>query len=588
MHKVSRVRVENFRCCANVTIELDTFTPLIGPNNVGKSTLLSALSWALEPASLGLNDFGDVNKPVQVEILATGLDATTVGRLDPGHQKKATQYLNNETILIRRTCDQPEAKSRVEFRDPKVASESDPDAWAVNPTGIWNAIKALFPSPIRIGAMVDAAEDASKNKSTTTLGQLIAEIAGDVTSQVAPTFKKLVDGISDQLSADGSARPSELTDFDQEASLALQDFFQGVSLKLHISCPSLSDLFKSGTLFLYDGNTKRPFTSMGHGAQRAVQMALVRVLADRQTRQGGSSQGTKLLLIDEPELYLHPNATYTLRDALRKLSASGYQVVFTTHSPMMVEEAVAESTAIVGKDASKGTFVRPTIKAAVANAIKSAPHQASHLFSLNHASEILFANKVIIAEGKTERRLLPELFREIRGASARSLGIATVSIDGVAGAAKTREILTSLGLESKIIADLDYAFRGAISAGWIQNTDSDIIQCKKLLKTLQATYGWKLDADGLPEGNKAMSAAAIFEGLARDSTAATAIKSLHQKLLNHNVWVWTRGAIEPHLGIASKKEHAFAQFLSDVKTNGARATISDYASVESCLSWMAS
>ena len=47
-------------------------------------------------------------------------------------------------------------------------------------SNIIRAIKRLFPEPIMIGAMEDAAEDSTKSKAGTTIGKLLAECTAPV------------------------------------------------------------------------------------------------------------------------------------------------------------------------------------------------------------------------------------------------------------------------------------------------------------------------------------------------------------------------------------------------------------------------
>lgn len=72
-------------------------------------------------------------------------------------------------------------------------------------------------------------------------------------------------------------------------------------------------------------------------------MALIRYLADIKSNGSGEGQ-RRLLLIEEPELFLHAQAVEQLRAALTKLFVGAYQVVFVTHSPMMVDrESIVET-----------------------------------------------------------------------------------------------------------------------------------------------------------------------------------------------------------------------------------------------------
>ncbi|MNO88364.1 DNA replication and repair protein RecF [compost metagenome] len=52
MHGLTQIHIQNFRACKNVSLSLGSFTPLVGQNNVGKSTVLDAIRIALAPKAL--------------------------------------------------------------------------------------------------------------------------------------------------------------------------------------------------------------------------------------------------------------------------------------------------------------------------------------------------------------------------------------------------------------------------------------------------------------------------------------------------------------------------------------------------------
>ena len=137
------------------------------------------------------------------------------------------------------------------------------------------------------------------------------------------------------MEADGSRRLSELDRIDESINEKIDDLFPGMSLKLHFDVPSFEDIFKAGTVKVIERDEEaRDFTAYGHGAQRSIQMALIRHLAD--IKQDSDCSTTTLLLIDEPELYLHPFAIEQVRESLHALSLHGYQIVFSTHSAQMI------------------------------------------------------------------------------------------------------------------------------------------------------------------------------------------------------------------------------------------------------------
>lgn len=590
MQRIAKVRIENFRACTDVTVDLDGFTPIVGPNNAGKSTILSALSWILSPSTLTDQDFQDRDSPVRVTITATGMSPSLLESLEEKHRERIAPYLRDETITVRRVSARPgmTAKSTVvEVRDPEASDGSESEGWLKNPTGLWTAISGIFPEPIRVGAMEDSLEDSTKSKTSTTLGKLLGELTEDVVREVSESYEKALAEVNEHLSAEGAKRPKEIVDFDKEASAAVATFFPGVEVSLHVPTPELKEILKSGTLATIDSGVRRDFSLLGHGAQRAIQMALIRVLADRRS-SGGAVAGGRLLLIDEPELYLHPSAIYTLREALRQLSSVGYQVVVTTHSPILVEESLAASTVIVGKDPQKGTFARPTMRSVVKKRIKDAPHQAKCLFSLTHSSEILFSNRVVLAEGKTEQRLFPLLFREVARETMRSKGIALVDLGGVDNVANARGILAALGLESCVIADLDFLFRGAIEAGWIPSENPDVIACKDMIAALAAERGWDLDQEGRFKATGGKKAWSMYEEFAKGEAAQVHLANLAEELRRHDVWIWTRGAIEAHLGLTLKKEAGWAALSQKIQEKGLENAVKDPAAIAACVNWITS
>lgn len=82
----------------------------------------------------------------------------------------------------------------------------------------------------------------------------------------------------------------------------------------------------------------------GHGLQRTLVITLLQLLADAQA-QGSQAAGAGLqrgtiLLIEEPELYLHPQMERLMRDVLHRLAAQpNTQVACCTHSPVFLDIA---------------------------------------------------------------------------------------------------------------------------------------------------------------------------------------------------------------------------------------------------------
>lgn len=581
-HKISEIHIKNFRSCIDTELKLSSYTPLIGYNNAGKSNALSAIQWLLKKSVLNDKDFFDLNSPVEVEGIIEGIDQNLLDQMTANHRASIENYITDEKLKIRRLQEAPNVRT-AEIRI-SVWDETG-QGWVPNPNGIDNALKSLLPEPIRIGAMENAAEDASKAKSTTTIGKLLSEFLEPVKAAHEVELAGHLGEVSRRISSEGDMRFGELATIDQNVNQKIDDLFPGMSLKLHFDTPSFDDLIKSGSIKVYENqNQGRDFSSYGHGAQRSIQMALVQYLAE--VKRGNAAQhSTTLLLIDEPELYLHPFAVEQIRQALLALSNSGYQIILSTHSAQMVTSEQAKSSLLIRKNAQRGTYSRVRLTDAIQALVPDSSHQMEQLFSLSHSTQVLFAEHVILSEGKTELRLLPYIFEIVTSKTLGQEKQALVAQSGVRDTKKSLDILDAIDLPAKAIVDLDYAFTGAVSDGFLQQNDPDLTALKAILQTLAQQNQITLHANGLPQRGIVKPARA-FEILASQQPATIHIENLHNRLKQQGIWVWPKGAIEAHIGTTAKDELAWAQFKSSVEANGLQATCPEYQSIIDLVAWL--
>jgi len=273
---------------------------------------------------------------------------------------------------------------------------------------------------------------------------------------------------------------------------------------------------------------------------------------------------TTLLLIDEPELYLHPQAIAVLKKALRGLAGDGYQVVFTTHSANMIGVKDAADTLLIRRDRvdeNKGTTCLPTIREGVIKAIGQGSHQADTLFELSNSSNILFAQTVVLAEGKTEKVLLPHLIEYCTGESLVDAKIALVPLGGSTNVPNALGVLREMGLPCKAIVDLDFAFKVAPRHGLLHRSHDSLLAIKQILSELASRGEVALGDDGFPKKQgDAIRAEQGWECLATQEAATPHIQCLHDELKSRNLWLWPGGAIEAHLPI-QKSDSGRQKFL---------------------------
>lgn len=584
-HKLTNLTIENFKSIINVEFELSDYSPLVGYNNAGKSNILEAIKWILRKSNLKVSDFNNPENPVIITAKVAGIDETILENINANHRQRIEPYLDNDSLTIKRTQLVPNAAAaqfRFEVLNPETGE------WNSNPTGIDNAIKDLFPEPIHIGAMENSEEDVSKSKSNTTIGKLLSEIIGPIEEQYGEQLRTVLDGLKDVLDADGENRAVELTDFDNQVNEKLDAFFPDINVKVHVPTPELKEVFTKGTIKVYENQNPNgsDVSSLGHGAQRSIQMTLIRHLADLKLNSEEQTT-TTLLLIDEPELYLHPQAIEILRESLKILSGEGYQIVFSTHSPFMITQKDVANTILIRKNQALGTYTRSSLKSAIPTVEQDAQHQLTLMFTLSNSSNILFAERVILAEGKTENKLLPFLVKLVSNRTLASNKCALVQQGGSGNTRKSMLVLNTMDLPCKAIVDLDYVFKHGVADGFLQADDEDISACIAELAIIAAPNGITLD-NGLPTNrNSSMSAADAFALLAQRPNIQQNILNLKAKLQAAHIWIWIKGTIEKHLNITGKTEQVWARFTNDIETNGLEATLpDDHVEIVECINWI--
>lgn len=593
MHRLSHMLIKNFRACKDVSLPLEGYTPLVGQNNTGKSSILQALNWVLKPAALSIKDFHDPSQPVEVIACIDGITDEVLDRIpEEKHRKAITPYCRDGRLWIRASATGTTAKTlSKEVWDIEQCPENDePEHWRDYPTGLPQAVSALLPEPLLVQAMHDISEDLGKAKVGTTIKNLLDEIMGPLL-EAHVELNTALDTIRHLLTADGDHRSDHLQQFDTDASGVLESFFPGLALDLDLQIVDVKEFFKAGDLHVTDKTTgdRRRFDQMGNGAQRAIQMALIRYLAETRRGEGGSPS-RRLLLIDEPELYLHPQGVRRLRQALLNLAQAGFQVIFSTHSPLMLSRDNATDTVIVSKSADEGVTARKPLRQAVNEAIQGAESQSRALFELSNLAEIYFAERVVLCEGKTDRRLLPLAYERLYGQAPELDHIAFVSLGSCADLPKALPVLAAMGIRACAVADLDFAYTHARKGGLLGRDAEDIADARRILARLKPDHGFKLNGNGLPQTDKqaGWSAADVWACFAADEEGKAIAESSHDGLKQSSVWAWPQGCIEQVTGVDDKGENAIIEQEQRLRDMSAAEIEQQMPTFSACFDWIRS
>ena len=579
--RLSEIIISNLRSIQRQTFPLSGFTALIGYNNAGKTNILMGIRWLLSRFSLDISFFDDPNNPVEVEGIFEGITENVLNRLGEEKAAAVKPFLNGDMIRIKKIQRVPgEIPENVEiwaFVPPNRRTDKRKD-WVRTDELFRCAFSRMFPAPIAIW-------DFEGNESLT---KLLHEIFKPLERRFGNEFNEILGKFSDMLSPGSENQAAEIQSFDHDVNEKLKPLFPSVRVELNIPIPTLETFLKKATLKVIDEDDgfERDIDRMGAGSQRAIQMALVRYLSEVKKHHNNHYLSRTMLLIDSPELFLHPQAVELVRVALKNLSNEGYQVIFATHSAQMVTSEDVSTSLLIRKNKERGTYMRKRMEDAVHQVIQDAPSQLQMLFSLSNSNELLFADYVLLTEGKTEWRVLPALFERLTGQSFALIKCALVRQGGVSNTRKSMQVLSAMDMPVRSIVDLDYAFTTATRDGFLEANDPDIKFCTNLFRELAFRNHMRL-VNGRPVNKHSnISAAKAYAMMAAMPEAERPIRNIHMKLRQQGIWVWTKGAIEEHLGLEAKNESAWSNFIERCKSQNFVRNLPDYDGIVELCKWI--
>lgn len=584
---VKNLKIKNFRSCIETNVYINPYTALVGYNNAGKSNIILALKFLLEPSStknfpIETNCY-EKSKSIEVECELHNIDDEYLSLIDEIHANKVKPFIKDGVLKVKKTSfldDKNKQKFQVQLFDGIT--------WEKNPAGIENSIIELFPSIIHISAMSDSVEDSTKAKTTTSIGKLLALISEEIMMEYQSTFESSLSSLRDLIEFDGSARIPALSDIDTGINTILNQIFPDISVKLHFPTPNISDILKDGTLKIFENEiTSRELNNFGHGTQRSIQMALIRYLA--QVKKGSTTKRkTTVICIDEPELYLHPSAIHLIKESLLTLSKNGYQILFSTHSPSLLSATNAMDAIQIYKN-SAGTQARETITHLLNSYEYTHASQLQDIFKLNNSSQIFFSEKILLVEGKTETRIISLTYEKIKNKNFHFSKIAIVPVDSKTSLVKMSKVLNSLGFPSKILTDLDYI--GCCKKDGLVNSSNEHLFESFRLSVERIHQEKKIDLD--PNHYKCLKSlggisAKKYKEIRKHTETHTHIEAIHNELKGSNIFLWKEGDIEEIFGFAEKKEKQWQQFRKELilEEKELKDIVKNYSSLSEMINWL--
>lgn len=209
------------------------------------------------------------------------------------------------------------------------------------------------------------------------------------------------------------------------------------------------DYYKSIILSVNDG-IETPLENKGSGLQSLIMIELFKFYCKIFNQ-------SSLLILEEPELYLHPHAKRMLSDILNDFIKNGKnQIIITTHSEEFIHSVDIENINIIRKT-NEGTKKNKICKE---NYNDGKELQKLKIELQYKNAEMFFAEKVILVEGD-EQIIIPEIVKKIYKKNIlNNNDISIIKVGGKSYFSIYRKVLDELNIKNYIIADYDIINNG--------------------------------------------------------------------------------------------------------------------------------
>lgn len=484
---IRKIIIENFRSIKKLEFEPNNLCALVGENNVGKSNILSAIDLFLgerwPTTRLSIDDIYNYDQSLDVRI--------QIFFDKPIYYDYYGSEMEINGFDLKYNFDEGTALHCLDEHGNFVQTQYQKDF------PLYNAVRGQVPS-VLIGVNRNLERELSGSQWTL-FGKLLKEIEKEFLTDATrkSRYQSRMKEVSSLLRIESFNKLEEIL---REQVKKLTGF---VDADLKFVEPKVLQQYKSLDLTVRESSDFDEFSAlhMGAGIQSAIVIALIQVY--KELKKSGA-----ILLIEEPEVYLHPHARRYFYTLLKELAEQGNQVFYATHSTEFIDLPDYEALCIVRKTASAGT----TLKQAKTLPIAGSSKEELKLLTEFDArrNEVFFARKVLLVEGSTERFSLPYIFK-LKGTNINETGISVADAGGKDNLEFFIKILRGFSIPFVVLHDED------------RNANNYATKHQALNTKIESAVGdtslvFRMDPDfegifGLPKGAKIRNAIETLKNL---------------------------------------------------------------------------
>ncbi len=410
--KITEIRIKNYKSVKELNFKPNTgLNAFIGENNTGKSNVFDAINWLLGPTYPTFNStkksdhyLGDEKNKIFINL-----------EFDNGYTFELDESKSKYNFSILKNGQYQRDVNREQFCCAYIGNERTIVDYL--PSDRWSLLGRLL-QDINKKFLEEKIQDGDKViKKSEKLKEELDRIRDDLLFSVENTEgRKIMSDFINIIKKESAEQLNRSVD-DFEVNLDMYDpwnFYKTLQIIVNEK----------------DIDLKFQASQLGMGAQASITVAILKAYSE--IKLGGENP----IFIDEPELFLHPQAQRNFYKILRKLAKDkNIQIFYTTHSPYFLSLEYFDEIFLVRKTKERGTYIRNAdaeeflndwairYSKNISNGVKKNEEleklrlhykEAYEQTSDSMAStEAFFAKKIILVEGESEALLLPFFFNKI-------------------------------------------------------------------------------------------------------------------------------------------------------------------------------
>jgi len=277
-------------------------------------------------------------------------------------------------------------------------------SWVNNPGGIPQNVISKLPKFVLIPAEHKANEIDSDKK--TALGEVMSTIFDDIVEK-SDNFEKVKQYFGElETEIDTENTETEFGKLMVNVNQTIKNIFPDSEILAKVNLSDPSSFLKPKYDIKLGSNIMTEVDYQGTGMIRSTAFSLLKFREDwRKERQ--EDLRNLIIAFEEPELFLHPNASNQMRDTIYELAGTTNQIICTSHSPFMIDLSREKENQVINNiSIQEDSFVKSTPFSVTHKFLELQENERDYIKMLvkidDYFARAFFAKRIVIMEGDTE------------------------------------------------------------------------------------------------------------------------------------------------------------------------------------------